>query len=170
MALATTPGSDCHVPKPTEGILAPVFSWKTRSGVAIFATMLQQPNCVNFPLISQLGLCNTKCRTKSAKRTRLLNIKKKKKNEGKDNELPNTHTQSEEFQPPSAQIESALFQSFLGGWCVHTRHKGYTWISLCVQLYSINVIFNFSFSHLLFFKFNLLIIIFFIIALLSYIF
>lgn len=34
MAMATAwptrPGSDCHVPNPTEGILAPVLSWKNR--------------------------------------------------------------------------------------------------------------------------------------------
>lgn len=35
-ASATRPGSDCQVPKPTEGILAPVLRSKNRISFAIF--------------------------------------------------------------------------------------------------------------------------------------
>lgn len=34
-ASPTTPGEACHVPSPTDGILAPVFSSKTLIGLAI---------------------------------------------------------------------------------------------------------------------------------------
>lgn len=33
-ALPTSPGSDCHVPSPTDGIFAPVFSSKNRGPFA----------------------------------------------------------------------------------------------------------------------------------------
>ena len=36
-ALPTTPGPACHVPNPTEGILAPVFNSKNRIAFAIFS-------------------------------------------------------------------------------------------------------------------------------------
>jgi len=40
IASATTPGSACHVPNPTEGILAPVFNSKNLINFAISFSMM----------------------------------------------------------------------------------------------------------------------------------
>lgn len=46
IALATTPGSACQVPKPREGILAPVFNGKNLIAVAIFFSISEITNLV----------------------------------------------------------------------------------------------------------------------------
>lgn len=40
-ASATTPGGACHVPRPTEGIRAPVFNSKNRIALAMFPASCQ---------------------------------------------------------------------------------------------------------------------------------
>jgi hypothetical protein len=51
-ALPTTPGSDCHVPSPTEGILAPVFNLKKRTA---FAAISQQIKHSSLHAVFQLN-------------------------------------------------------------------------------------------------------------------
>ena len=51
-ASPTRPGSDCHIPKATEGILAPVFNWKNEIGFAgILEPEFFATKCIDSTLI-----------------------------------------------------------------------------------------------------------------------
>lgn len=55
-AWPTTPGSDCHVPSPTEGIFAPVFKSKYRISCTIFQLSRERKRIVGL----QNGVSNAK--------------------------------------------------------------------------------------------------------------